>query len=195
MGPAPGPSGGGDADGRDGPPTTTGESADEDGPNWWLRIVIVLAIAIPVLIEGGTLLGLIGSQVTDTPTPTATPENPGVGVGDELLPETTQTDRITGAILDQDGRYTLTVLVENTGSVSYELRLGAVTTDAGTEVEGNATTGTIAPGNQTAVAGRWVLPDGERPATLAVVAVLTRADGSTERVTATVELAPVGRSG
>lgn len=187
----------GEPDGADGAAESAApDTAEPDGgPNWWLRLVIVLAVAIPLVIEGGTLLGMIGAQIGPEPTGTPTPTDEGVGVGDELLAATEASETVTDAVLDADGRFTLTVRVVNAGSTPYELRLGNVTTGDGTLVPGNASTGTLAPGRETALANRWVLPTDERPDTLEVVAVLTHPDGSTERVTATVELGKIPRRG
>lgn len=192
MAPAPDRPPAGEPDDAGGP---ADPAAPDGGPNWWLRLVIVLAVAIPLVVEGGTLLGMVGVQFGPEPTETPTPTDEGVGLGDELLDETEPSEEITDAVLDAEGRFTLTVRVVNTGASPYELRLGNVTTGAGTIVPGDASTGTLAPGQETAVAGRWVLPIGERPATIQVVALVTRADGSTERLTETVELAPVPRRG
>ncbi|WP_324663364.1 hypothetical protein [Haloarcula sediminis] len=144
-----------------------------------VRVLIVLAIAIPIAIEVVTFGGLIahyvgggGQGAAATPTPAA--EVDGATVGDEILSGTAATERVDGATLTDDDNATQFVLtVAVTDPIDgYELRLGAVTTREGRTVEGSgATTGTLDTGEDGLVTGAWELPAGDRPDTLTVTVV------------------------
>ncbi|MFC6976924.1 hypothetical protein ACFQL1_22975 [Halomicroarcula sp. GCM10025709] len=165
---------------------------DIDGPEQTtlVRTLIVLAIALPILIEVATfgsllshsLLGVggdAGGAATATATPTA--EIEGASVGDEVLPATPAVERIDRAavVTGEDGwRFVLTVAVSNPTDHPYELRLGEVHTRDGETVAGGATTGTVAAGGNGTVTGAWVLPTGHQPETVAVTAVDRTADGA-----------------
>lgn len=164
-----------------------------------IRLLVGLGIGLPVAIEVATFLGLFRSRVADdddTPSPTpGEPETPppdAVGVGDELMPETPQTDTVTGAeVRTEDGErvFVVTVAVENDTEQGYELRLDALTTREGTTVTGGGRSEQIEPGGTATVTGRWELPAGERPGAVIVVATVTGSDGSRETVTRRATLA------
>ena len=155
-----------------------------------IRVLLILAIAVPILIEVVTFGGLIGHYVggggsggpsgagTAAPTATATDADTGPSV----LPETTQSERIERARLlnASDGRQlVLTLSVRNQDRTAYELRLDNVTTAAGTTVEGSgSTTGTVDGVETGTVTGSWLLPPGELPASLTVT-VVTDPEGET----------------
>ncbi|MFA1611183.1 hypothetical protein [Halobellus rubicundus] len=165
--------------------------ADDDvSRRWLIRILVGLGIGIPIAIEATTFLGLIrerlfggdGSESEATATTTTSPPQ-GVGIGDELLPETAPTEIVTDAVvhISDDGSWTfeLVVDVENAGEAPYELRLSTVTTDDGTTVEERASSGQIPPGETRELTNTWELPTGESPASLAVTAVTYRESGAT----------------
>jgi len=164
-----------------------------------IRLLVGLGIGLPIAIEAATFFGLFESRVAgddggeETPTRTSEPPPPdAVGVGDELLPATAATDTVTGAeIRTEEGErvFLLTVTVENDTEGRYELRLDALTTDAGTTVSGGGRTTQLEPGEATTVIGRWTLPDGERPRAVIVVATVTPAGGGRETVTRRVPIA------
>lgn len=168
---------------------------DVEGPEQTtlVRVLIVLAIGIPVLIEVVTFGGLVGHYVAGgggdgaAATPTRTAE--GAGEGDEILPGTEATERLAEAsvVTGDDGwRVRLTVAVSEVPG-PYELRLGAVTTREGRTVAGDgATTGELAAGESGSVTGTWLLPQGQRPRSVTVTVV---ADGDSEPYT--VELGDV----
>lgn len=169
-------------------------SAPDDGDGisrrTLVRLLVALAVGIPLLVEGMTFLGLVGEELGDgdaagTATPTAAPE--GVGIGDELLPRTVPTETVVDAyVAGPSWTFTMVVTVENGGDRRYELRLGRVTTDAGEAVEGGGDTGTIPPGESASVTARWDLPEGATPAAVDVEAVAS--DGTTETVSERVQL-------
>ena len=151
-----------------------------------VRVLLALAIGLPILIEVVTFGGLIGHYVGGAAdggggsTPTAGAE--GATAGDEILAETAAVERVEDAsvVTGDDGwRFTLSVAVENTGNSTYELRLGAATTRPGRTVEGSdATTGALPPGETGSVTGSWTLPKGQRPASVAVTVLTTPEDGT-----------------
>lgn len=172
--------GGGGSSGDEQPPGPADEPLEElvetEGLDrrTLIRLLIAGAIGIPLLVEGLTFLGIVGEQFGDHEgTPTATPtEDPGVTVGDDLLPSTPQSETVEQAHVASDGwTFTMVVAVENGGDRPYELRLGAVSTEDGRTVEGGGTSGSIAPGEGGTAAGSWDLPDGVMPAAVDVVAV------------------------
>lgn len=160
-----------------------------------VRILIILGIGLPIMIELFTFSGLVSHSLLGdgTETETPTPMADAVGVGDELLAETPSEERITTASVGQTGtgwQFVLTVQVTNEAAAPYELRLGTVHTTAGTDVEGAATTDRIEPGETDTVTGSWTLPEGERPRSLDVTALTYGTEGPT-RTNATVQLKPV----
>jgi hypothetical protein len=150
------------------------EDADRRRLIMW---VLVIAFAVPLIVEGLTLVGLVGSYFgpAGTAAPSATPTPvAGVAEGQELLPDTDRTERVSTVTLQSGGEgWTLTVTaqVDNTGDRPYELRLGAVTTDGGRRIEGSTSTGRITPGESATVTAQWGLPAGDRPRMLEVTAV------------------------
>lgn len=174
-----------------------GPGGDEIGRRNLIRLLVGLAIGIPVLIEALTLVGLVGDLFGDgdgAGTPTDTPPPPGVGVGDELLPETPATDTVEAAYIAADGwALTLAVAIENGSDETYELRLRSVTTENGTTVRGGGESDPIPPGESGSVTGRWDLPEGSSPDTVDVVAISR--NGSATKVEASVRLGGVAVRG
>jgi hypothetical protein len=149
-----------------------------------VKWLIVVAIAVPLLVEGITLLGLLNNEFGgdgDDGTPTPLPDT--VGTGDELLTETDQRETLRQATVDGGDRWTLTltVTVNNTGDRPYELVLGAVQTQDGKRVEGETSTGTIQPGESTTVTAQWSLGSGSLPDRLSVTAVAYDGEGGVAR--------------
>lgn len=149
----------------------------------FIRLLVGLGIGIPLAIEGATLLGLVGSRLggdgESTPAgeseTATTAARDRVGVGDELLPETEPTDRLTDAAVYATAdrwRVELTVEVDNGLDTAYELRLGDLTTGDGRTVAGGGTTGTMASGTTTTVTGTWEVPSGATPDSVAVTALV-----------------------
>lgn len=154
-----------------------------------IRLLVLFGIGIPLLVEGITFLGLIDAKLLGGGDTTPTPSVEGATQGDEILRGTTPTETLTTASLAESGDLTLTVRVENTGNWTYELRLRNVTTRGGeiVAVEGNATTGAIAPGESGFASGQWALPADARPASVTVVAITVR-DGDPVRIERSVAL-------
>jgi len=168
------------ADGGTGAGDDGGAGSDDESNERRRRLimwVLVIAFIVPLVVEGLTLVGLVGSYFgpTGTPAPSATPTPvAGVAEGQELLPETDRSERVSTVMLRSasDGwTLTVTVQVDNSGDLPYELRLGGVTTDGGRRIDGSAATGRITPGETATVTAQWSLPSGDRPDTVAVTAI------------------------
>lgn len=138
-----------------------------------VRSLLGLAFGVPVVVEGGTLLGLFGSQLAGAKDDggTAT-ETTGVGVGDELLEATAVAETITdAAVTIREGywQFDLAIEVENTTDANYRLVLGDVETTGGKQVAGTFRT-EVPPGDSKTLNGTWRLPESERPASIHVEA-------------------------
>lgn len=147
-----------------------------------IRILIALALGIPILVELRTVVTLVGSWVRgeDGTTPTPTPRYEAVGIGDELLPETAAVERLERAEViatdDDTWPFTIVVEVDNGSDRDYRLELGAVTTRDDTVVDGGATSDRIPPGESATLANTWSLPEGESPESMKVRAELGTED-------------------
>ena len=158
-----------------------------------VRLLVVLAIGIPVLIEAVTFLGLVETRLFDGDGATTTPAEGGVRPGEELLPDTPQSEVVAEAAIRGESTpwvFVLTVTVENPTDDPYELRLGTLTLGGGRTVPGEATTGRIPAGGSGEVTGAWEVPQGATPDRLEVVSVRYGPDGRAEHRT-TVDLGRV----
>jgi hypothetical protein len=172
-----------------------GDGVDDDRRTL-LRVVIALAVGIPILVEVLTFAGLLEAQFGggggddgDGATPTT---QSGVGVGDVLPIEGDAVARLTAATLQQsesERTLALTVTVENRGAVPTELRLETVTATGGQSASGGASSGEIAPGETGSVSETWTLPRTARPTSLVVVT--TTYGTETRRRAVTVELGKI----
>ena len=142
-----------------------------------VRLLVVVAIAVPILVEVLTFAGLLQFQLFGDggeETGPATPETRRVGVGDELLPTTPQPETLTDASLRPGGNrwiVTLTVHVENNASTPSELRLEALTLGNGRTVAGGESTGKVRPGENATLTARYEIPSGTTPHSVTVVSV------------------------
>ncbi|SEW19159.1 hypothetical protein [Halobacterium jilantaiense] len=172
--------------------TTATAASDDDSDvtrRWLIRAVVGLGLGIPVVVEGATLVGLVESWLfgdgegDDAAASTTTASEPATVVGDDLLPTTDRAETLADATVyarDDGWRFELAVDVENSGDRPYELRLGTVTTQDGARVDGDAATDRLAVGESATLSASYDLPDGETPATMAVVGV-EYVDGGGER--------------
>jgi hypothetical protein len=168
---------------------------DEDAipRRWLIRAIVGLGFGIPIAIEGATLVRMLrsyffggggddgdeGGNVTD----------PTAGIGDELLPGTSQSETITRAVLvtgQSVWEFEARIRVENTGDAPYTFRVDAITTDEGNRIADPASTGPIAPGESATIEHTWRLPVGQSPAVASVVGITDGA--TTDRVERDVEL-------
>ncbi|MFU1781423.1 hypothetical protein ACM16X_08580 [Haloarcula japonica] len=174
---------------------------DVDGPEQktLLRLLIIVGIGLPILIEVVTFGSMMGHHLTgDTggevapETPTAEPA--GAGVGDPILESANVSARIGSASVvtaDEGWRFTLTVNVTNTGSDPTAVRLDSVTARNGETIAESASTGQL-PVNQTAdVTKSWLLPPGERPDTVSVTVFVYPDEGSVQSTQYTVALGDI----
>jgi len=181
--------------------STEPDDADVRRRKLLVRLLVILGIGIPLVIEGLTFAGLVsnqlldGGEADDPATLTATPAGSrGVAVGDELLPSTEPRETLTTANLratSESWILTLSVEVDNTANATYQLQLHAVETTGGRTVTDVVTT-TVRPGERRTLTGQWALPEGDRPESVRVVAVEgVEGNGSTVTTSETVELAPI----
>lgn len=122
--------------------------------------------------DGDEVVGGDGDGGGSAGTETEDPRR--VGVGDELLPGTPQTETVEESIVDGSGdpwRFRLVVAVENAGDATYELRLDDLTLEDGDVVSGGGSTGQIPPGETGSVEGTWEIPQGTSPARVDAVGV------------------------
>ncbi|WP_152042184.1 hypothetical protein [Salinigranum salinum] len=171
----------------DGPTAATSDAAETESAaeahrrRTIIRLLVGLGIGIPILVELATFVGLVeqsllgddrndggGGESGDT---TTTAGSGGVGVGDELLPDTPQRETLSvasfRAATDQ-WVLTLAASVENTASEPYTVQFGPVTTERGRTVEGTGRAVTVAAGDTAQITGTWQLPPGDRPASVVV---------------------------
>jgi hypothetical protein len=151
------------------------EDIEQPSGKQWIRLLVIVGIGIPILIEVVTFAGMVSHPAgSGTSGATATDAPTGAVEGDEILPSTESIERIDSAavVARNDGwQFRLTVSVNNSAPSAQELRFGPVTTRAGRTVEGSVTTGTVRPGETQTVAGSWLLPKGQRPASIEVTVV------------------------
>ncbi|PSQ15411.1 hypothetical protein BRD00_14025 [Halobacteriales archaeon QS_8_69_26] len=176
------------------------ESDGDPSPRWLIRLMIALAIGIPVAIEGRTLIGLVERGLFggggDGSDPGTTTRGGGVGVGDDLLSSTPQSETVKDAFVSTAGgtrTFTLAVTVENAGERPYELRIGDLRTVDGPTVAGERSTGRIPAGESQSVVIRWDLPDGTDPDEVRVEGTTYEDDSPAGEVAGWVRIGPVAR--
>ena len=166
-----------------------------------IRLLVGIGIGIPILVELRTLVGLVdrflfGGDDTEASTGTEveTATDSGVGVGDELLPQTPQRETLSNASFRAgDDRWVLTLVarVENTESYPYSVQFGAVTTENGRRVDGSGRSVTVAVGETAQLTSTWQLPPGSRPTAVTI----RTSGGETAATTHDVTLAPIAVEG
>lgn len=140
--------------------------SDEHTRRGLLRWIIAATIGIPVLIEVGTFLGLVGAKVGD--------EHPNaLDEGDELLPSTPAIETVRTIRLERsDGGTTFRFVVEvsNTTETPYGVAVTGLTLDDGTSLSESVETGPIRPGDRSTLRGEWALPSGAIPVSITAIA-------------------------
>lgn len=139
------------------------------------RVLLALGIGIPVAIEVSTFFGLITGDREDGP----------ADIGDELLPETPQTETLldSSVYAGPPRQYELVAGVENSTETASELTVGPLFTESGDRVAGTVTR-EIPAGDSRELTARWDLDAEAMPA-----AIRMRATWNGEEVTDRVELA------
>ncbi|WP_267641031.1 hypothetical protein [Haloarchaeobius amylolyticus] len=156
-----------------------------------IRLLVVIGIGIPLIIEGATFFGLVSNQLLGGEEPAD--EREPVGIGDEVVPTTEQTERLTDAhfeTVDGERRLVVEVTVRNTGNDPYELRVDAVTLSDGTTLSANASTGRLSRNETATVSASWAVGPDATVDSLNVTTVV-QADSVTVRNQHSVPLAPV----
>ena len=176
--------------------TTTGDESDAARRRTIIRLLVGLGIGVPVLVELATFVGLVeqsllGDDASDAEeATTAEPAGSegsggGVGVGDELLPETPQGETLSVASFragDDSWVLTLAAAVENTEPSPYTVQFGPVTTLDGERVDGSSRAVTVDAGETGQVTGTWQLSPGNRPASVVVRTAVGEADPTAREV-------------
>ena len=177
---------------------------DVSGPDQTtlIRVLIVVGIGLPILIEIATFGGMLshyvaggdGGDAATASAKTPTPEVTGADTGDEVLTRAGPTVHISRASVlttDDGWQFLLALNVTNDGERPAEVQVGAATAHNGATVAGTGTTGNLEPGETGQVTGSWMLPSGERPASVSVTVVTATSDGGTDSTAHTVELGDI----
>ncbi|GGL42644.1 hypothetical protein GCM10009037_27740 [Halarchaeum grantii] len=174
--------------------TPSDDAGDGDAENdvWsrrsFVRYFAPISIAIPVVVETETFVGLLQNDFGEDST-WDDPTGVSVGIGGDLRPDLDTREKLQNAALTEveDGRrLQLAVAVRNTADAPYRLELGAVTTDGGDTVEGGYTTDPVAPDETASFTAEYVLPADATPAS--VETTVTIGNQPSEK---TVQLAPI----
>jgi len=193
-----------DADDTSDETTTSVDADDTSGgisKRTLIRLLVGFGIGIPLLVEGLTFLGLLGEQFGggdgegSEPTDTATTD-PGVTVGDDLLPETDRSETLASAVLREAGGdrwpLSLTVEVQNSGDTDYEFQLLTLHLADDRTVGGRSSTDRLGPGERRVITAEWSIPAGSTPRAVDVVAlVYPDGEDAVETIERRVELAKV----
>ncbi|MFB6186478.1 MAG: hypothetical protein ABEI86_06380 [Halobacteriaceae archaeon] len=156
---------------------STNPDETTESRRWWLKFLIGFTIGIPIAIEGLTALGMLSASLfgnnkqTDTPTSTRR----FVGIGDEVLPSTPQSEILREAgiyITDSDWLCQITIEVRNSHPRPYSFTIGNLVTSDGTIIEGGKQTGQIQSGSTDKITLTWDLPKGETPKAIYVTATI-----------------------
>ncbi|MFB6097417.1 MAG: hypothetical protein ABEJ74_08520 [Haloferacaceae archaeon] len=140
--------------------------SDEPTRRNLVKWIIAGAIGIPISIEVGTFLGMVGSSAGSENSNALTP-------GDQLLPSTDspETVRTLEVSEGEDGRaLRLVADVTNEAKDPYEVAVSDVALDDGSTLSQSIATGRIEPGAQATLQGEWPLPAGATPVSIEVVA-------------------------
>lgn len=155
---------------------TTSDTDPEDPSRRRLfRILLALAIGIPVAVEASTFLGMLSGERGDG----------AADIGAQLLPETPQTETLLDSSVYEGPprQYELVAGVENQTERTYELTVGPLFTEAGDRVAGTVAR-EVPAGESRELTAHWVLEDGAMPA-----AARVRAKWNGEATTDRIELA------
>lgn len=145
-----------------------------------IRLLVGAAIGIPIAVEGRTLIGLVDKHFFggERHERDDTERADRVGVGDEVLPETAASERISDMYVeapDETWTFHLVIEITNHGEAPYEFSVGPVTTTGGT-VDGRERTEALEPGASTTLNAAWTIPEGSKPTDVSVRAVTNPGD-------------------
>lgn len=139
----------------------------------FVRILVLIGVGIPILIEAATFLRLIGGHLEEDGKHRRTSTEKAVYVveGSELLSETSQTERIAEALItarDEAWIFELEIDVDNASTYPYELVLDSLTTQNGILVPGRSAQ-RWAPGESEEMEVEWRLAPGDLPARMTAI--------------------------
>lgn len=155
----------------------------------YIKYLAPISVAVPVVVEGRTLVGLLRQDFGGGQSSYSKPTGVDVGVGGELRPDTPTREKLRNAAISRasDGeRLVLSVGVKNTQDTTYRFSLGAVTTDGGKTVQGGGRTDPVSPGGTATVQATYTLPADATPKS--VDTTVTIGNQASKK---TVQLAPL----
>lgn len=162
-----------------------------------VRILVLIGIGIPILIEAITLFRLIGGHM-DEESASAAPDTSAaqvVNVGDELLPATPPAEVIAELIVEPNPAagtwvFEMEVEVRNATGHPYTLEVSALETQDGTR-QRQQFSQRWAPGDEGELEAEWSLPEGQLPRSLTARGRLHVTADSVREATRRVELGRV----
>ena len=157
----------------------------------FIRALIAVAIGIPIAVEGTTFYKLFRERLSGSERP-EDGDGTGVGTGDDLLPETAQSETVTALERTESGEdavFRLALDITNTGEEPYRLKVGPLVLADGSRVEGTTSTGEIPSGETATLEAEWTTESGSR-----VTGVWAGAHSGSDSVTREVDLASTERS-
>lgn len=173
-------------------PSDDADDAESENDVWsrrsFVRYFAPISIAIPVIVETETLVGLLQNDFGEDSTWTQ-PTGVSVGIGGDLRPDLDTRQKLQNAVLESVGdgrRLRLVVAVRNTVDAPYRLELGAVTTGGGETIEGGYTTDPVAPDETTTFTAEYTLPADASPASIETTVTIGNQPSQK-----TVQLAPI----
>lgn len=144
----------------------SGEQTDGRTRRDYLKWIVAVAVGIPVLVEVGTFVGMVGAKLDD--------QHPkALSVGDELLPSTQPTETIrTLAVQETDAGRALRIEVDvtNTSQTTYGVAITGIKLDSDETLSEAVETGSLEPGASATLHGEWSLPPDATPVGLDAVA-------------------------
>ncbi|GGL66909.1 hypothetical protein [Halocalculus aciditolerans] len=155
----------------------------------YIKYLAPISVAVPVVVEGRTLVGLLRQDFASGGSSYSKPTGVDVGIGGELRPDTPTRETLRNAAISStsDGeRLVLSAGVKNTQQAAYRFSLGAVTTDGGETVEGGGQTDPVSPGGTATVQSTYTLPADATPKSVDTTVTI---GGRTSKKT--VQLAPL----
>lgn len=160
-----------------------------------VRILLIIGIGIPVLIEAATLFRLIGGHMgeDDGPDAAAQTTETYVAEGDELLPETPPAERISTLTIEPESEawvFKMAVDVANPTEAPYMLQLSEVQVQDGQVFQKTASQ-RWAPGDSSAMQIEWALPAGSVPSGLSAEARWYIGTDSTRTLSRTIQFGKI----
>lgn len=159
-----------------------------------LRILIAVAVGIPILIESITFLRLLLSPDEDEEDGGDGTGDDAVGIGDEILKETPQEETISNAVVlvrEENWFFSLGVEIQNNTQKEYRIEFGNVKTKSGKTFPSEVGSFIVEPEQTRTVESEWVLPEAEMPDEVTVTAVYSDEQGEQQEITQDIKLGKI----